>query len=71
MSVAVIKNASSQLTQTMTDGELQSGCVPDEALASIMAAQIAEEFRKFLLVIAFPPQSLAGREAVEVGINRK
>lgn len=65
MSVAVTKNASPQLTQTVTNAELQSGCVPDEALAPIMDAQIAEEFRKFLLVSAFRPQSPVSREAVE------
>lgn len=71
MSVAAIKDASSQLTQMATNAEPQSGFVPDEALAPIMAAQVAEEFRKFLLVIAYRPQSLVSREAVEVGINRK
>ena len=71
MSAAVIENARSQCTQMGTNAELQSGCVPDETLAMITAAQIAEEFRKFLLVIAFRPQSPVGREAVEVGINRK
>jgi hypothetical protein len=71
MSVAVVENATSQCTQMATNADLQSGCVPDEALAMIRAAQIAEEFRKFLLVIAFRPQSPVGREAIEVGIDRK
>jgi hypothetical protein len=70
MSAAVTENASSQLTQMATNAEIQSGCIPDEALARIMAAQITEEFREFLLVIALRPPSLV-REAVEAGINRK
>ena len=64
MSVAVTENASSQLTQMASAAELQSECIPDEALARIMAAQITEEFREFLLVIAFRPQSpLAGKRS--------
>jgi hypothetical protein len=35
----------------------------------ITAAQIAEEFREFLLVIAFRPPSPVGREAAGVGIK--
>ena len=70
-SVAVTENAPSQLKQIATDAERQSGCLPDEVLALIMAAQIAEEFREFLLVIAFRPDSLVRQEAVEVGIKRK
>jgi len=56
MSVAVTDHEPSQLMQTLTDAEHQSGCVPDEALASIMAAEVAEEFREFLLVIASQPR---------------
>lgn len=54
----------------MTD-DLQSGCIPDEALASIMVTQMTEEFREFLLVIALSPESVVSREAVELGVNRK
>jgi len=57
MSVAAIENASPQLTQIATDAELQSECIADEAECPIMAAQIGEEFRRFLLVIALCPQS--------------
>jgi hypothetical protein len=56
MSVAVIENASSKVKEMEADVELQSGYVPNEALALVMAAQISEEFRKFLLVIALPRQ---------------
>ena len=69
--LTVTENAPSQQKQIATDAELQSGCLPDEVLALIMAAQIAEEFRKFLLVIAFRPQPLGRQEAVEVGMKRK
>lgn len=71
MSVTVIRNASSQVTQMATDAELQSGCVSDEILALIMAAQIGEEFRELLLVISLRPQSLLSRQAVGAGSNRK
>jgi hypothetical protein len=65
MSAAAIENKPSQLTRVATNAELQSQCIPDDALASIMAAQVAEEFRKFLLVIALRPEPLASRESVE------
>jgi hypothetical protein len=55
VSVAVTHTESSELTPIVTNAKLQSGCVPDEALALIIAAQITEEFRDFLLVIAFQP----------------
>jgi hypothetical protein len=71
VSVAVTHTESSELTPIVTNAKLQSGCVPDEALALIIAAQITEEFRDFLLVIAFQPGSLVGREAGQVGSNRK
>ena len=56
MSVGVSDHEPSQLKQTLTNTEHQSGCMPDEALASIMAAEVAEEFREFLLVIASHPR---------------
>ena len=71
MSVAVTDHEPSQSRETLTNAEHQSGWVPDEALASIMAAEVAEEFREFLLVIASQPQSCRKEEAAQAGINRK
>lgn len=71
MSVAVTDHEPSQSEQILTKAEHQSGCMPDEALASIMAAEVAEEFREFLLVIAYHPQSSRRGEAAQAEINWK
>ena len=71
MSVAVTDHEPSQSQQTLTKAERQSGCVPDEALASIMTAEVAEEFREFLLVIVYHPQSSRKGEAAQAEFNRK
>ena len=57
MSVAVIENPLQQLTQIVTEVELRCESCPNQAVCPIMAAQVAEDFRKFLLVIALCPQS--------------
>jgi len=64
MAVAVVKNASSQLKQLSTEVLVECEPVPDEASVPNLAAQIAEEFRKFLLVIALGPGSSVNGEAV-------
>ena len=64
MTSAVTQNTSFPVKRTVTKPEVQSGPVPSEGLAPIVAAQIAEQFRKFLLVISLCPQSLAHWEAV-------
>jgi len=57
MSLAVIENPLPQLTQIVTEAELRCESCPDQAVCPIMTAEVAEEFRKFLLVIALCPQS--------------